>query len=214
MMINKSFAALVVISTLTAAPAMAAEVYGGVNAIQGYTLGVSHNLSDTFGVRAEVNYLNYNRNMNIKDIDWDGSLKNHSLGLFADYHPFDGAFRLTGGTAIGQYKMNAHGTSSSGYYTINGTQYNASGEYINGSITSPSVRPYLGLGWGHTAKEGFGAYFDAGVFYGKLKYNIDASPTLTSVASSDIAAEQSDGQSTLDKYKFMPSIAFGVSYTF
>ncbi len=208
---------ILVVALLSAASgaASSAEIYGGLNLIQGYTVGANQTLTNQLAVRMETNYLNYSKdNIDIDEVNWNGTVKNKSIGVFADYHPFEGNFFLTGGLNFGKYKVNAHGVSSSGNYVINGTSYDATGEYLNGSVTSPSVRPYLGLGWGHTPNSGLGAYFNAGVYYGKLKYKIDASSTLAALASDDISQAQNNGQDTLDNYKFMPSIAFGLSYSF
>lgn len=195
----------------------ATELYAGGNYLQGYTLGVGQNINETFGFRAEFNYLNYSRSDHIASLDWDTTLKNSSIGLFADYHPFDGDFRITGGAAIGRYKLSAHAIPTNGYYTINGTRYYdepGSGEYLNGSAKLPLIRSYLGFGWGHSSKQGFGFALDAGVYYGRFKTKVDTSPNLTAVAASDIQSEQQDAQDYFDKHKFMPSIVQTLTYSF
>ncbi|WP_051229352.1 hypothetical protein [Paludibacterium yongneupense] len=78
----------------------------------------------------------------------------------------------------------------------------------------PTVRPYLGFGFGHTPRKGLGFYSDLGVAYGKPSVDLSASQALQQQAVNDIATEKSDLESKANRLRYMPVLNVGVSYVF
>jgi hypothetical protein len=189
------------------------EIYSGIGS-QGYVLGGGASFNDAFGVRGEGNYLNYTKNYSSDSVNYDGKLSYRNAGLFVDWHPFRGSFRLTAGALVGDDKVTGSATSSQGSYTINGTSYSAAGQSLSATVKFPTVRPYLGVGFGHTQQRGFGFYSDLGVAYGKPSVDVNASPALQQQAANDIAAEKSDLESKANRLRYMPVLDVGVRYAF
>ncbi|PRP68483.1 hypothetical protein BUE93_22030 [Chromobacterium amazonense] len=200
------------------ATSFAEEVYTAVGTT-GFVLGASKEFSENLTARIEGNYLNYGRNFDSSDVKYDAKIKMSSLGLYADYFPFGSSssgFRLTAGAMIGKDKVTGNGVANSnGTFTINGTEYSAAGESINVEAKFPNVRPYAGIGYGHTISKGFGFIADLGVAYGKASVNLNASQGLVNAAGqANIDAERNSAQDTLNKYKFYPVAKVGFAYTF
>lgn len=200
---------------LATGTAMAAEVYTGVGTT-GLKLGYSHTLSNNFGARAEYNTLDYDRDFNTSDADYEGNIKFNSAGLYLDYFPFSNGFRVSAGALIGNNKISANGKPKNGTYTINGQQYNAAGESVSATAKFPDVQPYVGIGYGYAPKRtGLGFYADLGVAYGKPKTTLTVSQGLRAQAGqANIDAERNKLQDEVDKLKTYPVLNVGVSYAF
>lgn len=211
---KKSTLILAFAAAAMSAGAFAGEVYGGAGTT-GVVAGYSMSINDHLGARAEVNHLNYGRDFDTSDVKYDAKVKMQSLGVYADYFPFvSSGLRLTAGAMIGNDKVTGHAKGENGTVTINGQQYNAAGESLDVSAKFPTVRPYVGIGYGHTARKGLGFIADVGVAYGKASVSLTASQGLANAAGqSNIDAERQKAQDKLDKYDLYPVIKVGVGYT-
>ncbi|TAM33764.1 MAG: hypothetical protein EPN61_18135 [Burkholderiaceae bacterium] len=190
------------------------EVYFGAGTT-GITGGYAKSLGERSGVRVEANYLNYSRNFNTSDAKYDGTLKFTDVGAYYDVF-FAGPFRLSAGLMIGTHKLEADGQASSGTITINHQQYDATGEWVRAQAKYATVRPYLGLGWGHRPeRSGLGFFGDVGVAYGSPSVSFRTSPGLQVAAgSANIEAERENVQSKADNLRFYPVVRVGLDYTF
>ncbi|MEJ0003624.1 MAG: hypothetical protein WDN30_08785 [Pararobbsia sp.] len=91
------------------------------------------------------------------------------------------------------------------------------GESINAKVKLPAVRPYLGIGIGHSpvGQKGFSLFADAGVAYGKPLVEFDVPANIAAAAGAEnVAAEEQQVRNKVDKYKFYPIFKVGVSYRF
>lgn len=75
----------------------------------GAGLEVAKGFSSNFGVRAGFNYFTYSYDATESDVSYNLELELKSFAFFADWHPFEGAFRLSGGLLI-----NGNGLSGQG----------------------------------------------------------------------------------------------------
>lgn len=201
---------------LISGSAMAGEIYTGAGTV-GFKLGYAQALTDTVGLRAEFNYLDYSRDFNTSDANYTGKIKMNNVGAYLDYFPFSNGFRLSAGALVGNNKITADGKASGGNYTINGQQYSATGQSVSASAAFPNVQPYVGLGYGYspTAKKGLGFFADIGAAYGKPDATLNVSQgLLTKAGQANVNAEQQKMQDELDKFKFYPVLNIGLSYTF
>jgi hypothetical protein len=196
-----------------ASTASATEVYGGIGT-QGYTVGAGTNVTNSVEVRGEVNYFQYSDNFSSGSVNYNAKIKYQNGAVYADWHPFDNGFHLTGGALIGNDKLSGDAQATNGNIEINNHSYSAAGQSLHASLNFPTVRPYVGLGYGHAQSTGFGFYADLGVAYGKPSVDLTASPTLAAAAATDLATEKSDLQSKANDLKFMPVLSLGVSYGF
>lgn len=205
-------AALLAISAMSAS---ATEIYTGAGTT-GFVLGAGSKLNDNFGVRAEGNYLNYSHSFSTSDVNYDAKIKFQDFSLLADYFPFSGSgFRLSAGAVVGNDKLSGQATGQSGTVTINGNQYSAAGQSLNVSAKFPTVRPYVGIGYGHHADKGLSFFVDLGVEYGKASVDLTASPGLAAQAGqANIDAERNKVQDKVNKLNAYPVFRLGVSETF
>lgn len=126
-------------------------------------------------------------------------------------------FRLTAGVLIGGDNIDATATSMSGTYTINGVQYSTLGENIHAKAKFPVVRPYIGIGLGHTpiAQQGFSMFFDAGVAYGKPHVDFEVPADIVAEAGQEnVDAEEQQLQDKANRLRFYPIVKVGVTYRF
>lgn len=182
----------------------------------GAGLEVAKGFTPNFGLRAGFNYFSYGYDATESDVSYELDLELKSFGLFADWHPFKGAFRLSGGLLI-----NGNGLSGSAKPTtlveIGGTDYDLTS--VNLDISYNTLAPYLGLGWDTTFgdRDNWGFAFDLGLIYSG---SAEAALTATGLGLSDATfeenriKEQNELQSDLDSLKWWPVISAGLVYQF
>ena len=211
-------ALLVGLGTLYGPLAMADEVYGQVGT-EGAGVGYGHALGSLANVRAEFNGFSFSHSFNSGGLHYDGTATLAHGGLYGDFFPAPGVvpFRFTAGVLIGGDNVDADATSMSGTYTINGVKYSTLGESIHAKAKFPVVRPYLGIGFGHSplATKGFSMFVDAGVAYGKPRVDFDVPADIVAEAGqANVDAEKQSLQNTADRLRFYPIVKVGITYHF
>ena len=193
------------------------DIYTGFGTT-GFVLGYGRTLGDSWGARVEADAFHYSRDFSTSDVDYTGKLDFKTGGIFGDYFPASNGFRLTAGAFIGNNDVTGHGRPRNGTYTINGQTYAAAGQYLDFDADLPTVRPYLGVGYGHTphngGQAGFTFFADLGVAYGRPDVSLSASPELAAAAGQNIEEERNDLQDKADKLRFFPVVRVGVGYAF
>jgi hypothetical protein len=207
----------------TAGSAQARDVAATVDlGTTGLGLHLSTPLAAKLNGRIGVNIANTSYEGNTSDLGYDFKLKLKTVDALLDYHPFDSAFRLTGGVVYNGNKIDARAKPSGGTYTINNVPYNAAtvGD-LSSKIDFRKAAPYLGIGWGNAVKEaGWSFGTDLGImFQGTPKTqlasnNCTALPILCSRLASDVAAENVKLGEEVKDFKFYPVIRVGLSYRF
>lgn len=192
------------------------------------TLGYGADLSagnNKISGRLGLNKFNYKYNGNTNSMNFDFNLKLQTISVLADWYPFEGGFRISGGIFSNKNKIELNAIPGAGAtYTINNVAYPASTAVssMQGRVTFNSAAPYLGFGWGNpVAKDkGWGMVSDVGaLFQGNPKYSLTAvcGPALTApqcaTLQADVAAEQAKQQATLnDNFKIWPVVSIGLTY--
>lgn len=206
-----------------AAPASAYELdegYGlyGLAGTTGVGLGVLKSLNPWFDLRAEFGSASQNRSYSESGIDYDAQVKLRESALYADYRPFSGVFHLTTGVSLSTPTLAMQAQPGpGGTIDINGTSYDATGQWAHAKVNYPSTMPYLGLGWSSSSQTRAGMSFglDLGAFMGKAKGQVEFSDGLkTAAGSANIAAEQADFSSSVGKLAVWPVIKLAVGYRF
>jgi hypothetical protein len=199
--------------------AQAGEVYGGIG-LPGLMLGYAHAYSPTLTARVDVATLGSRSGNRTEDgIAYAGKIEAHRAGVFGDWFPFQGGFRLTGGVTFNKVGL-ALGAQpgAGGSITIGGQTVNAlaAGDRFDVSIKFPSATPYLGLGYGHHAGKGLGFHADLGVSIGRTKLTATASgPNLsTAIAQADIDRELAELRDGVGKVRVLPQVSIGLNYRF
>lgn len=178
----------------------------------GAGLEVAKGFTPNFGVRAGFNYFSYGYEATESDVSYDLDLELKSFGILADWHPFKGAFRLSGGILINGngLKGNAKPTAA---VKIGDNDYNLSS--IDLDISYNTLAPYFGLGWDTTFgdTDNWGFAFDLGLIYsGSPEASITTSGA--NVAPADLSKEKEELQNDLDSLKWWPVISAGLVYQF
>lgn len=201
---------------MTAQAAHAVDAYAGIGTT-GLLVGIEHHYSDAVGVRADLNAASISRDTSDNSATYHGTAHLSALGLFADYHPWGSGFRISGGALIGNSYVDGSATpSANGTFVLNGVAVSAPGESLSARIKLPSVRPFLGLGWGHAPKDtGLFGQFDLGVAYGRPDVTLSATPNLAAAAlaaGTSIEAERARLQSKANDFRLYPVIRAGLGW--
>ncbi|TVQ74762.1 MAG: hypothetical protein EA372_01540 [Chromatiaceae bacterium] len=180
-------------------------------------------LEGTYGLRENVNLrgglygFTYSTDVEETDVDYDADLKLRSAALLADWHPFNGGFRLSAGA---YYNGNELTGAARGELDIgDGTQtYDGS---LDATIDWRSFAPYLGIGYGNAVQGGRWSFaFDAGVMFtgspdvslrGQVETDDDG---VRQQFREDVREEERELQDDLDDFKYYPVVSLGVTYRF
>lgn len=182
---------------------------------------VGYAISERFRVRAAGYGFSYGYNGTRGDVDYRADLRLASGGVYLDWHPFAGGFRVSlGGLADGN-NLKATGQPQNGQYTINGVTFSAAEVgNLTGKADLNSTAPYLGLGWvfGAGSKGGFGVSVDAGVLYqGSPKVTLTSTGGTQSgnpILQSNLDAEARKFEDDIRFLRFYPALSLGILYRF
>jgi hypothetical protein len=131
----------------------------------------------------------------------------------ADWYPFSGSFRTTGGVLYDNNKFTLTALAGPGGFTVGSTTYTGISS-VQGTVAFNKVAPYFGIGWGNPVAngKGWGMFSDIGVmFQGKPKTELTFTCTSCPTAS-DIAAENAKLQDDLKNLQWWPVASIGISY--
>lgn len=197
--------------------AQAGEIYVGLG-LPGVGLGYAQPVSPGVTVRGDVFTLgSRDANETESGISYRGNYKLQRAALLADWFPFEGSFRLTGGAAFNTYKITLDASGAGGTLTIGDRTYTTTAaDGLNVQVKFPNTTPYIGIGWGHQTGSGLRFSADIGASIGKAK--------VTAVARGQLAA-QPDIQQNIDKelvelrdgvgkIKAIPQLSIGLGYSF
>lgn len=190
----------------------------GVVGTGGLGLGLNRPFTPAWGLRAELSQASVSDTYTQDQISYRGDVKLRGSGVFADYRPFDGSFRLVLGATAGRTGGDLLAEPRNGQITLDGQTFNASGNSLRASVQYPSSMPYLGLGWGHGRLNATGWTFglDLGVAIGKPKVRLTATGDLLAQpgAADALAAEERKVQDDLNGIGVLPVLKFSAGYQF
>lgn len=214
---------LLVLAALAAlgGAAQAQDVYGGVGLPGLVSLGYASPVGANWGWRGEyAGGLNVNKDGVQDGVNVTGSIKANRLGVFGDWFPFGGGFRLVGGLTMNDIKAEFKATG--GTSTINGTPVNLAGKFFNVNVNFPTTTPYIGIGYGHQASKdkGLGFYADLGVMIGS--FNVDVNQNVVglvgtngvAITQADVDAQTKTMRDSVGGLSVLPSVSVGLTYRF
>jgi len=208
------------------------EIYAKAG-ILGAGAGYTYTINRYFAVRADYTgfKLEYNDG-EAGDLKFDAEFKSNHLGLYGDYFPFAGNFRISAGVHSRTLEASVDGRHNGGEITIGKIKVNdllTDADTATGSVKWDSMAPYLGIGWGHGNKgnRGLGFVADIGVSLGSPKTTLSVSNSLRQKLDNanamagniyDVDQEIEDQRREVDdkigKYSFWPHLYVGISYRF
>ena len=210
--------ALALALATSAAAVNATEVYTQVGT-GGIGIGAGIAVTSMANVRAEFNGFAFSKSFSAGDLDYDGKVTLAHAGLFADFFPAPTVvpFHLTAGLLIGNDNVSGDASAVNGTFTINGVTVAGDDEKIHARVKLPTVRPYVGIGFGHSpvAKAGFSMFCDLGVAYGKPQVDFNVPADVAEAAGAENVAAQEDAlRQKAERYKWYPLLTVGFRYQF
>ncbi len=195
----------------------AQDMYVGVGLPGLVAIGYAHPMATNWGLRGEYSGgISVSKDSVEDGVNVAGSIKANRLGVFADWFPLGGGFRLVGGLTVNDIKAEFKGIGTGGS-TINGKPVNLAGEAFNVTLKYPSTTPYLGIGYGHqsSAVKGLGFYADLGVMIGS--FDAEVSTTLVGkqgLTQADIDAQSQKMRDSVSGLSVLPTFSIGAVYRF
>ena len=185
-------------------------------------LEVAKGISPWFGLRGGVNYFTWNYSTTESGNDYNLDLELKSFGLFADFHPFKQAFRVSLGFLINGNGIDGNAKLGAGEkFELDGTEYSLLNNSASMKLTYNTFAPYAGIGWDTTFGDDdrWGFVFDLGVVFSgspDLAINAAVDPSDPNAASfeSQKAKEIAELQDDLNKFEFWPVLSAGIVYQF
>jgi hypothetical protein len=186
-------------------------------------LEVAKGITPWFGLRGGVNYFTWNYETTESGNDYDVDLELKSFGLFADFHPFKQAFRVSLGFLINGNGVD--GTAKLGQgekLEVNGNEYFLVNDSALMKLTYNTFAPYAGIGWDTTFGDDdrWGFVFDLGVvFSGSPELALNAAvdsavPSVIDQFEKDKTKEITDLQDDFNDFQFWPLLSAGIVYQF
>jgi hypothetical protein len=210
------------------APAVhAAGVEGIAVEVKAGTLGfgveANYAINPKFTVGLGLNKFTQSTSQTADDIDYDVDLKLQTIALLANYHPFEGTFRITAGLMSNGNELSMK-AEPAGTYDIGGTTYSADEiGTLEATVDFKNIAPYLGIGWGKSAGSGFGVTLDIGIlFQGAPNLSMDVSGPIADPDSpaydpqflADLSEEESNAQDDIKGFTAYPVASLGLNYRF
>lgn len=193
-------------------------------ALKGGTLGIGGeagiSLTDDLVLRGGANYLKFDFDSTISDIDYTMEPEFKNASLLLDWHPLGGAFRLTGGLYFNGNEVNVDGTYRQDLLPPEFRQY-AGLARIKGTVDFNGIAPYAGLGWNSNhGEKGWGLAFDLGVMFQgapnvselhvEAPVDIGSHPEVIRFLDEQRQAIEDD----LDPFQYYPVASLTLSYNF
>ena len=179
----------------------------------GLGLEGTYGVSEAFNLRGGFYAFDYSTDIEENGITYDGDLDLSNLGLFVDWHPFNGVFRVSVGGLQG---TNAFGGAADGELDVGENTYTAE---LQADVDWDGFAHYLGVGWGNAVRSaGLSFSFDLGVmFVGEPSVSLTGTvddPLLQPQFDEDLAREEENLRQDLKDAKYYPLINLGVAYRF
>lgn len=218
---NKSVVAAVMSGLVFGAGSVQAEEDMGVGvgarvSTLGYGFELSKPLNKSFTARVGFNNYSDSETETQDDINYKMDLDWQTIGLFADWHPFQSGFRLTLGYINNDNEIDLTAVPVGTTLTVNNTPYNLAGSSVTGNVAFDDGIFY-GLGYSTAGKgKGFGFTFEAGILQQDPSVKLAATGPVTALPgfASDLEAERAQAESDIDDFDSYPVIALGISYSF
>ena len=185
---------------------------------------VMFGLQNDWALRGGINYIKFDFDSTISEISYTMEPEFKNMTMLVDWHPFSGAFRLTGGFSLNDNKVNLDGSVSRELIPPQYSQYAYLTDlvHIQGTVEFNTFAPYAGIGWSSSHGEsGWGVSCDLGILFQGAATVSDLS-VVTDVdyggfqdeVNGYLEGQKKDIQDELDKYEYYPVASIMLNYTF
>ncbi|GAD54163.1 hypothetical protein [Limimaricola cinnabarinus] len=146
------------------------------------------------------------------DITFDGSFG--GVAALADYHPYAGSFRVSGGLFFSNSSLDGNGQ---GFEAEDGTSYDNA--RVDGSLRfEEEIAPMLAIGYVTGGERSWGFESEIGLIgVGGVEVTLDGTsgdPTVDTQFQEDLEEVEADAQEMGDMLVVYPWLSIGVSYRF
>ncbi len=179
-------------------------------------LGVSEKLV----IRGGVGSLILDYTSDVDDLEYTITPPSVTGNVGIDFYPLGGWFRLMAGLMFqgGNWEAVSGPLSDySGSIEIGDREYEEDGE-LSGILESNSTAPYVGLGFGHHTRGGFGVFMDFGLaFMGEPNLTFTATGDIASVPGidDDLLKEAEDLEEEMGAaFEYWPILSLGLKIPF
>ncbi len=190
----------------------------------GVGVEVSYGFTDDLVMRGGFNYLNFDFDVKLSEIDYKMEPDFKNLTLLLDWHPFSGAFRLTGGFSLNDNTVGVDGTVSKDAIPAQYSQhaYLTDLVHIKGDVDFNSFAPYVGLGWtSGYGESGWGVSCDFGMLF-QGAATVSELDVVTGInyggyqneVTDYLDRQEQEIQDELDKYEYYPVASIMLNYVF
>lgn len=191
------------------------------------TMGVGAELSVALmphtRLRGGINYLVWEFDSTIDDVNYDFDTEFNSLSLLFDVHPFGGSFFLSGGVYFNNNSVGVTGSiapeSLPPEYQF--LDFLADDVNISGDVEFLPVAPYLGLGWRTNSNDyGWGLGVELGVLYQgapdvtNMRVNAPVDVNGIDEVQQFLAEQEKAIEDELSWFEFYPVAAVMLTYHF
>lgn len=180
----------------------------------GITAGMS--ITPKLTIRAGFNYLPLSHSDETDEFDiaiaYDAEATLNSASILADFHPFSGGFRLSGGVYLNMTEGNATVLPTEPYELNENKTFTVDRV---GSLSATlgyksSVAPYAGFGFGRVIRQGLGLNIDFGVLYtGSPKIEMSGDGLIAPTALQAERLEEG-----VKSFQFYPVFSIGLGFGF
>jgi hypothetical protein len=203
-------AAVGIASSAAAAESFAVGAKAGTSG-----LGVEGTLrmSQSINLRGGHFAYDYPAELEETSVRYDGDLRLQNTMLLADWHPFQGRFRLSAG---GIHTRNEFNGIADSMVEVGDASYPVT---LAATAGWSGVKPYLGIGFGNAFGAGRWSFSsDLGVmFTGAPEVVVDSSdnaPLLLATFHEELAREEAELREELSDIKAFPVLSLGFAYRF
>ena len=134
------------------------------------TMGVGAEISASLiphtRLRGGINYLIWEFDSTIDDVDYTFEPEFNSISALFDIHPFGGAFFLSGGVFFNNNEVGVEGRLPPESFPAQYQAFDFLSDYVSitGDVEFNPVAPYVGLGWRSNSNDtGWGIGLELGV---------------------------------------------------
>jgi hypothetical protein len=191
------------------------------------TMGVGAEISASLfphtRLRGGINYLIWEFDSTIDNIDYTFEPEFNSISALFDIHPFGGAFFLSGGIYFNNNSVSAEGTLPPASFPAELQSFGFLSDVvsISGDVEFNPVAPYVGLGWrSNSNKSGWGIGLELGVLYQgapdvtNLRVNAPVDVNDIDEIQQFLAEEEQDIEDELSWFQWYPVASLLLTYHF
>ena len=185
----------------------------------GWGIEIVQSLQPSVNLRFGLNRFHEEFSDTEDSVDYTVDVNLRTVGLLADWHPYAGVFRVTGGALYNDSGVDLLGVPNAALLIGDSSYQPSDIGTLTYNVGFPKIAPYLGFGFGNALQrpQALSFVLDFGVlFSGIPEVDISASGwnALLPSFQADLAREEQKLEEDLRPFRYYPVIAFGLTFRF